>query len=203
MVLSLLTSLYPLSPPVPSRLVRPAIIFAFHHSMQIVVEELEQVRLEREIGRKEKERGRGEREGKREREGGRGRKEGSKREGVIKESVSASPHGTARECRPSPGQLPVRGKVPAGKPETHQLAESGRKVEREREQRERESREREEERERERARREREPDSSCQVMASEVVELSNFGLLSEETRDLIIDRVCSGWGLHNCMLVKK
>lgn len=44
---------------------------------------------------------------------------------------------------------------------------------------------------------------SCQVLATELVELSEFERLQEETKNRIIDRVCSGWGLHNCTLVKK
>ncbi|CAJ0576463.1 unnamed protein product, partial [Mesorhabditis spiculigera] len=42
-VTSLFTWLHPLAPSVPSRLLRPALLFAHHHRMQIVVEELEQL----------------------------------------------------------------------------------------------------------------------------------------------------------------
>ncbi|KJH41300.1 hypothetical protein DICVIV_12731 [Dictyocaulus viviparus] len=39
-------------------------------------------------------------------------------------------------------------------------------------------------------------EASCNAFASELIAREDFNLISSETRDLIMDRLCSGWGLE-------
>ncbi|KHJ85698.1 hypothetical protein OESDEN_14569 [Oesophagostomum dentatum] len=39
-------------------------------------------------------------------------------------------------------------------------------------------------------------EGSCNDFANELIKRSDFNLLSQSTRDSIMDRVCSGWGLE-------